>query len=270
MISMTDVLPEKSLAWLLITTIVALFTSVLSSIAIYRLVKRREMQDSINADLEKNKKERIRLEVTKWTPILWAVRDLEKILKNILELDGWVALSENYKEKTNINWAITYDYMMYSSLYLFAQYFYWIRLLKEEINLELFTLEKKETEFFEAVDEMMKSLDNFPPNYGATDWQVFELQQRAIAEIMSSDSTNGKKCISYPEFKEKIDNDRNFAATIEPLKKLLKDLIPDKKLDLESPNSEKYVDGRWERLNSTFSALSMLRVICEKTWKVNN
>jgi hypothetical protein len=74
---------------------------------------------------------------------------------------------------------------MNSTLYLFGQYFCWIRMLEEELNFELFESQVEKDEFFFAVREVSKALSDFPPSYSCSgkDFQVFRLQQRVIGEL---------------------------------------------------------------------------------------
>src|SRR4051794_8965083 len=104
-----QVLGGQSIAWLLLSTVVALLAGFLSSWLTYRFVKRQEIADTISAEIEKQrrsavieteqeKQERIRQEIIRWAnPILGAVTDLEARLRNILDDDGYLALSQSYK-----------------------------------------------------------------------------------------------------------------------------------------------------------------------------
>lgn len=260
---LTEAFSESSVAWLLISTALAIISGYLSSRLTYRF-KRQEIIDTLRADLQKEKhksnleveqlmKERIRQEIVRWAnPILGAVRDLEKRLKNILHDGGYLALSEKYQEKVNPKWSITYDYFMNSTLYLFSQYFSWVRMLQEDLSFELFQSHLEKDQFFEAVEKVATSLASFPPNFKCTgkDTQVFRLQQRAIGELMIVREAQRKRCLSYPEFIEKL-NSADFELHLKSLKALLQDL--DRKFDC-----------KWKRINATHKALGKLRDHCEE------
>ena len=219
--------------------------------------KRKEMIDNARADLETSREERIRREIIRWAnPILGAVKDLEGRLINILERDGYLALSEEYKEQVNPNWSISYTYFMCSTLYLFGQYFSWIRMFQEELNFELFQSHRHKDEIFKDLENVGRSLGEFPPeNYECSgkDAQVFRLQQRSIGELLIIREGDHRRCMSYPEFLQKL-SDHQFNQHLEPLRSILKDLDPQDDQD----------DCRWKRLEATRRALTELKDSCEE------
>lgn len=233
----------------------------ISSYLTYHYVKRQEIIDTVISDIEKKnifvtiesenaKKERIRKEVIRWAnPILGAGQDLEARLKNILEYKGYLALTKDYQEGDITNWSISYDYFLESSLYLFSQYFCWTRMLQEDLNFELFQTQYEKRDFFEAVESVSRALGSFPPNYGLGDRQVFKLQQRAIGEEMIVQNGNDRRCISYPDFVRKLEEDQRFRKHVEPLRSLLEDLNPN-------------TIGRWGRLKNTQKQLDNLNKAC--------
>lgn len=257
----TDAIAEQNIAQLLIAAIVAAVFGIITSYLTYHFIKRKEIIDTIVADIqkqniivtmetEKQKEERIRIEITRWAnPILGAVQELEARLNNILEYGGHPALSENYNEDDNPRWSISYNYFMHSSLYIFAQYFCWIRILQESLNFELFQTQHEKREFFDAVRAVSKALGDYPPNYGPGDRQLFRLQQRAIGEQMIVQNGTDRLCISYPEFIKKLDEDQSFRMHIDPLRSLLEDLNPS-------------ATGRWRRLKIAQKELGKLNTAC--------
>ncbi len=260
---LTETFSENSVAWLLISTAAAIISGALASWLTYRF-KRREIVHTLRTELQKEKhksnleleqlmKERVRQEIIRWAnPIFGAVRDLEKRLKNILHDGGYLALSEKYQEKVNIKWSITYEYFMNSTLYLFSQYFSWVRMLQEDMSFELFQSHVEKDRFFEAIEKVAASLGNFPPTFKCSgkDKQVFRLQQRAIGELMIVRDVQHKRCLSYPEFIEKL-NTADFKFHLQSLQSLLQDL--DRKFDC-----------KWKRINATHKALGKLRDLCEE------
>lgn len=241
----------NNLVWLLITTFVAIFSGFVSSWLTYRFVKRREMLDALDLEEQSEKQERIRQEIIRWAnPILATVKGLEGRLRNILDQAGYLALSENYDSHVNPNWSISYDYFMSSTLYLFGQYFAWTLMLQEELSFELFESQKEKDEFFKAIRQIAESLSSFPPKFRCSDkdTQVFALQQRAIGELFLEDGGKSRRCISYPEFLERLANGR-FMQHLNPLQTLLADVSPDN-------------ECRWKRLESTRQALLDLEAQC--------
>lgn len=202
--------------------------------------------------LETSTEERIRSEILRWAnPILGAVQDLESRLNNILDRKGYIALSEEYEQKVNPNWSISYSYFMSSTLYLFSSYFCWVRMLQEHLSFELFRTQQEKDDFFGAIQTVNRALGSFPPRYSCkgTDLQVFNLQQRAIGEMLMRKTSEGPRCMSYNEFLEKLDKPP-LTDRLEPLRALLERLHPDE-------------DCRWKRLETTRDALGGLQKYCE-------
>ncbi len=119
---------DTSIIWLLIFTMVSLLSGFVSSWLTYRFIKRRELIDIQKLESEKQKQERIRNEIIRWSnPVLSSVQSLQSQLRNILEHGGYLAMGRDYKEQTNPNWSISYDYFMSSLPFLFGQYFAWTK-----------------------------------------------------------------------------------------------------------------------------------------------
>jgi len=255
---------EQSIAWLVITSIVAVVTSYLT----YKFIKHQEIIDTVkeqvradilreihrsNLETEKSKTDRIRRESLKWAnPILGSVKDLNFRLNNILESEGYLALSTNYQAQINPNWSVTYDYFTNSTLYLFSQYFAWMRMLQEDISFEIFQSPAEKEKFFQAIDNVGHALRSFPPHYSCTgkDMQVFALQQRAIGELLIISEDNSKRCMTYPEFLIKLKKDTEFKKHLTPLKSLIENINPSD-------------DCRWKRLTLTRNRLTELVNECE-------
>lgn len=266
--SFTDAFAEQSIAWLIISTIVAIIAGFVSSWLTYRF-KRREIIASAVADIQKKEKElilitknsrdeRIRQEIVRWAnPILGSVEELVGRLDNVLSHKGYVALSKNYSDRINPDWSISYDYFMSSTLYLFGQYFAWIQMLREKMNFELFQSQDEKDAFFKAIRQVSSALGGFPPKYYfvGNDMQVFRLQQRAIGELLIIKEKDCLGCLSYPDFLLRM-NDPSFSLHLIPLRRLLEGLEP-----IED-------DARWKRLDATRQALEALKVECEELLKI--
>lgn len=268
----TQAFNEFSLVWLIISTVVGLLAGFFSSWLTYHF-KRREIIETAISDFEKQrsilrvetekeKQERLRREIIRWAnPILAAVRDIKGRLENILDRQGYLALSPEYKAQVNSNWSISYDYFMNSTLFLFAQYFAWIRMLQEELNFELFQSQQAQKEFFNAFRKVGSSLGGFPPRdyeCSSKDTQVFALQQRAIGELIILREKDSRRSMSYPEFLEKVkDTDSVLNQHLKPLRILLEHLTPKE-------------DCRWKRLDFTRQRLIDLETACEKLLSLPN
>jgi hypothetical protein len=210
-------------------------------------------QFKTNTTVQGLREERIRKEIIRWAnPILGAVQELNNRLDNILNYDGYLALSKNYEQQINTNWSISYDYFMPSTLYLFGQYFCWIRLLQEQLNFELFETQEEKDTFFSCIRKVSKSLGSFPPLYACNgkDTQVFTFQQRGIGEALIIRESEGSRCMTYHEFLEKMEEPL-ISYHLAPLRILLEGLNLNE-------------DCRWKRLKATRDTLYILEDYCEE------
>jgi len=219
---------------------------------------RREMEvadHQAGLDERAAQQERIRDEVLRWTnPVLGAVRGLESRLDNILNKKLDQALHKSRKDRpVHPDWAVSYDYVLPTTLYLFANYFAWIRLLQEKLSFELFESEQVKQRFIDSMWAVSKTLSDWPhPDVDGwgRDAQVFALQQRAIGEALIRRDTETARAMTVPEFLSAYDNkdEPTFNALLEPLRVLVEDLEPETK--------------RWARLSLTLSALKDFREEC--------
>ena len=212
-------------------------------------------------DEREGEKQRIREEVLRWTnPVLDAVDALESRLKNILESGLDQALHKGRKNRpVHQDWAVSYDYVLPTTLYLFANYFAWIRLLQERLSVELFESEQVRKRFVEAMWRVSKALSDWsPPEFrgGGRDTQVFALQQRAIGEAVIRRGTEGARPMTVPEFLSAYDSkdEQTFKAILEPLRELVEDLDRGSK--------------RWARLSLTLSQLHAFGEECRALLKL--
>lgn len=235
---------SDELVWLLITTAVALVAGGITG-WVSAMYRQREQ-----------KKERIRLEVLRWAnPVLETVQSLESRLKNITGQNLHLALAPRATRKrrpVSQDWAIDYAYTLESTTFLFAEFFAWFRLLREELSLELFESNEAKEAFNRALWGVANSLSDWPSDVGekGTDAQVFVLQQRAIGEFLVLRDGDVPRVAGYPEFLELQGSSPQFAHVLAPLTELLKDLEPGTK--------------RFRRLENTRDALGALRVEAEK------
>ena len=229
--------------WLLITTAVSLAAGAVAG-WVSATFRRREAR-----------RERIRQEVLRWAnPILNSVEGLESRLDNILDDDLYVALSPRtagVARPVAPDWAVSYEYVMPSTLFLFAEYFAWVRLLLERLSFELFESHQSQERFFDAIWDVTKSLSSWPKAEvvgGGDDAQVFALQQRAIGELVIERDRETPRILTYPEFLNALESDARFASLFEPLRSFLEGLEPGTK--------------RWSRLEATMTTLQALAREC--------
>ena len=261
----------NSVGWLLISSILGLIGGLTASWINYTF-KKQEIINQVIADLnkdrsklnmeeEKARQERVRKEVIRWAnPIKVSVDSLEKRLNDIVNDNGYLALDKDCKNKINPNWSITYEYYIPSTLFLFAQYFGWVQLIKEELSYELVQSKTKEVNLLDKFDNVSHALSAFPPRpkfeCKKRDLQIFTLQQRAIADLMLQDRGNGSRtCISYPEFLKKM-KDPSFSAHFKSLLTFVDNLNPSD-------------DCRWKRMGQTLEALKDLQDGCNKFIDLN-
>jgi hypothetical protein len=204
--------------------------------------------------------ERIRQEVTRWAnPIRGAVGDLEHRLANILKDYGYVALSSDKVHDVHANWHITYEYFFPSTIFLFAQYFCWIRLLEENLSFELFEKNKDKDNFLRKVYDVEGTLGGFPLDelkklHGEGDCQVFNLEQRALGEALIV-KNGDPRCMRFSEFADKW-GDLEFRRRFDPLTRFIDCLDETHKF-------------RWKRLELMAAALERLRSECDRLLGIN-
>jgi hypothetical protein len=142
------------------------------------------------------------------------------------------------------DWAVSYDYVMPTTLFVFADYFAWVRLLQESLSLELFDSQTARGEFSASIWSVSKTLSDWPgkaPESKGQDSQVFALQQRAIGELLIRRDGQDVSTMTSPEFMTAYEAKPDFKAQLEPLRRLLDSIEPDTK--------------RWIRLEATLRAL---------------
>lgn len=202
--------------------------------------------------------DRVRQEIERWAnPILGAVRDLESRLGNILNKSAYLALSKDIPagERLPGGWTITYAYFLPSTVFLFCQYFCWVRILRERLTFDLFSKGAQKDQFVARMDAVghalsswpLEELDDVPPE---TDLQLFTLQQRALGETMVVGEGAEARCMSLAHFLEEWSK-ANFRQKFKTLEQLVEGLNPQ-------------AVGRWRRLELMLSALGALRAECER------
>ena len=246
--------------WLLITTAVSLVAGGIAGWG-SAFLRQREAR-----------KARLREEVLRWAnPILNAVLGLRSRLGNILEDKLCLALSSGSagaERPVNPDWAVSYEYVMSSTLFLFAEYFAWVQLLRERVSLELFESQESRDQFLQATWDVTSELGDWgkagaktadpeedsPP--AGPDTQVFALQQRAIGELVIDRDHDPPRIITYRAFLDSLETDARVASLFQPLRALVEDIEPGTK--------------RWRRLEATLAALGALETECRRVLRVNS
>jgi hypothetical protein len=211
-----------------------------------RLQREREAQ-ARHADASLARAERLRAEVARWAnPIRGAVLDLKARLNNMLNDDAYLALQRQPVKPIDPRWSIDPGYFVPSTLYLFCQYFHWVRRLQMELGFELFEQHTEKDDFMAKLLAVSQALSDWPvtPRCEGSDRQVFSLQQRALGEAMTVRAEAGR-CLGYDEFLMQME-DAPLADLLLPLQALLQDLDP-------RPD-----DCRWPRLERVLAALQAL------------
>ena len=210
------------------------------------------------AESEKQRNERLRGQVQRWAvPIRSAISDLARRLQDITENNSYTML--NPKQSEVPGWSARYDYFMPSTLYYFAQYFCWTRLLQHQLGHEVFRSTNEMGEFFDLMHSVSDSIGRFPFDESTgdgtahTDHQVFKLQQRAIGELLVVQSGSGDNIASYREFLDRWMNsdDAVFKRHIAPLETFLQGVWPTG-------------DLRWGRIQELSSRLAVFDNACEQ------
>lgn len=278
---------------LVLAAVISIIASIITAWLTFQFVKRRELAEALQNEVKKlelvkrpemalalenelkqqrqllileeqrDRETRTRQEILRWAnPILGAVEGLESRLKNILQDHLFVALDPGQagiKRPVRPDWAVSYDYTMPSTLFLFADYFAWIRLLQEQLSSELFKSQETEDRFFKAIWAVTSALSRWPMEGivgKGQDAQVFFLQQRAIGEFLIHRDGEKARSMTVPEFLEALDRDQHFRTILDPLYVLLEAVKPETK--------------RWSRLEKTLEALHDLRNECRDLLQLKN
>ena len=199
-------------------------------------------------------KDRIRNEVARWSnPIPSAVTDLKNRLENIMDHQGYLALSPNVRQRVESQWSIQYDYFFPSTIYLFSRYFCWTGLLEEKLSFELFDKQDDKEAFFARIRAVNRNLSEFPLDQlqdikSEEDSQIFNLQQRSMGETLRPKGES--RCMNYSEFLERW-SEPNFRKSFEPLTTFIEGIEPSR----QRP---------WKRLKLMAGSLSELEKDCKK------
>lgn len=210
----------------------------------------------VSVESEKQRIERLRAQTQRWAlPIQGAIEDLRHRLNDVINNDGYLMLDEATTKVEG--WSADYRYYMSSTVYYFAQYFCWTRLMQQQLGHDLFDSTGNMRKFIEYVNDIGDIIGRFPfdPEGDAedtADFQVFRLQQRAIGELLLTRQASGEQVMTYREFLDKwtTQDDAAFKQHIAPVIQFLDKLQPNK-------------DLRWTRVTSLLEELGSFSSLCE-------
>lgn len=197
--------------------------------------------------------ERVRAEKERWAnPIQEATRGLQRRLDNIQDHQAWPSLDPDFKPDPQ-DWPIGHDYLLTSTVFLFAQFFCLQTLLRRTVRQDLFPDEQGKDAFFallRTADQCLNSwpLPDFTAPVGDRDHPVFTLQQRAIGEACTTGAPGAEGCLGYHAFLA-LWSDAGFRQRTAPLEALLVGLAPQ-------------TATRWERIARLRTRLQEIDAAC--------
>ena len=200
----------EKIAVTLISSIIALVTALL----VARKQAKQQFQKLVDESTIK-RKERLKEIVDKYSrPILLAASDLQDRLWHLTQREATsssILLEADIDQEKSPRWTMTRKHYLASTLFLFARYFAWVEILRQEVQFLEFGLQDKQNEtrqFFEklkSVDRILSSTE-IQNDEIETDRQIFQLQQALIGQLMIKQGQNGVSCINFAEFVENFDS----------------------------------------------------------------
>lgn len=213
-----------------VTAIIAAIVAVISAIvSIYGQMRVTQLSDRLAKQREAESREaQTAALMSKYRdPLLRSAIDLQSRLFNIHQN----RVLQNFDQRC----LSEQEYLINNTLYVFAEYFGWVEILRREIQfLDLGDLElnRRLSELFVNITKAFgTSRFNSKGNFDST-FQLFNGEQRAIGEIMmkprSADQMLGYECIGYAAFVQKM-SDPDFARWFTKLKEDLDAIIQESK-----------------------------------------
>lgn len=120
------------------------------------------------------------------------------------------------------------DYAVYESLYRVGRYLCVVHLLWREVRFLDFGGRRHNKELIERVAAVRSVLNDYSGELRASPFLVLGGEQEAIGELMidpASDEAGPPRCLSYPDFRERLDDDPRFARWLGPLEKDIRLLV---------------------------------------------
>ncbi|MBD2461481.1 hypothetical protein H6G89_10515 [Oscillatoria sp. FACHB-1407] len=202
-----------------VTAIIAAIVAIMSAIlSVYGQMRVARLSDRLAQQREVASREaQTTALMSKYRdPLLRSAIDLQSRLFNIRQ--NYVL--HNFDQRS----LSEQEYLINNTLYVFAEYFGWVEILRREIQF----LDLGDLELNRRLSELLVNITkafgtnhfNGQSNFDST-FQLFNGEQRAIGEIMmqprSTDQTLGYECIGYAAFVQKM-SDSEFARWFIKLK----------------------------------------------------
>ncbi|MCC5479054.1 hypothetical protein [Streptomyces barringtoniae] len=150
-------------------------------------------------------------------PLLWAAFELQSRIYNIARSESGF-LTFYYKEGTPRE----RKYALRNTLYVFAQYFGWVEILRQRIQF----LDLGEQEYNRKVMELLHEVSGHfssDTNRG-NGFRLFRGEQRALGELVIWADGEKQGCIGYVDFCRRLDADRDFADWFTSLEESIRHL----------------------------------------------
>ncbi|HEY9801753.1 MAG TPA: hypothetical protein V6D25_15455 [Leptolyngbyaceae cyanobacterium] len=213
-----------------ITAIISALVAVISAIvSLYGQIRVARLSDRLTKQREAESREvQTAALMSKYRdPLLRSAIDLQSRLFNIHQN----RILQNFDQRSSSE----QDYLIYNTLYVFAEYFGWVEILRREIQfLDLGDLELNRhlNELFVNITKAFGTNKyNGEDNFDTT-FQLFNGEQRAIGEIMmksrAADQVLGYECIGYAAFVQKMMSEPDFARWFIKLRKDIDIIIKQK------------------------------------------
>lgn len=127
-------------------------------------------------------------------PLLRSAFELQSRFFNILKQNLlWVYLINGTTQER--------EYTIQSTLFVIAQYFGWIEILRRDIQfLDLGNVKENR-----ELSKLLESISGlFLTDYYGSEFRIFRIEQRAIGELMINQKDNKLDCIGYHDFVENL------------------------------------------------------------------
>jgi hypothetical protein len=197
------------------SALVAAFLSARASARQSQLQAEIEQQQALRRKLE----ERADVMSQVRDPLLWAAFDLQSRVYNIVTRQFLSVYQQSGAAEHKA-------YAQRNTLFLFAQYFAWVEIIRRRVQfLDLGSAQENReiVNHLSGISGVLTSR-NFPDLL----FLVFRGDQRAIGEIMIEPKFSAELgCLGYAAFCTRLDTERSFAAWFKPLLRDIDELVAD-------------------------------------------
>ncbi|MDN3261537.1 hypothetical protein QWJ26_17240 [Streptomyces sp. CSDS2] len=206
-----------------IELLVAAISGAVALVSVFMSARASQKQTHLAAELERQTLELSRAADRQDVmsrvrdPLLWAAFELQSRIYNIARSQfGFLTLY--YKEGTPRE----REYAVRNTLYVFAQYFAWVEILRRQIHF----LDLGKQEYNRKIMALLHEVsDHFSSDTNrGTGFRLFRGEQRALGELMISSDGEEPGCIGYVDFCNRLDNERDFADWFTSLEESIRQL----------------------------------------------